>query len=198
MMQKAIIVDGRAHMLGRLASIVAKELLAGQHVVVVRAEQIVISGSLMRNKVKFAQFRKKRMNTNPRKGPFHFRSPARIFWRTVRGMIPHKTVRGQEAMSRLVVREGIPPPYDKQKRMVVPQALQVTRLAPGRKYCVLGRLATEVGWGHADLVARLEAKRKVKSEAFYQEKKAKTALKAKAEKEADLSAVTPVLEAHGF
>ena len=45
MMQKAIIVDGRAHMLGRLASIVAKELLAGQHVVVVRAEQIVISGS---------------------------------------------------------------------------------------------------------------------------------------------------------
>ena len=36
-----------------------------------------------RNKVKYAQFIKKRMNTNPKRGPFHFRSPARIFWRTV-------------------------------------------------------------------------------------------------------------------
>lgn len=29
--------------------------------------------------------------------------------------------------------EGIPPPYDKQKRMVVPGALRVLRLKPGRR-----------------------------------------------------------------
>lgn len=39
------VVDGRGHLLGRLASIVAKELLCGQKVVVVRCEQITISGS---------------------------------------------------------------------------------------------------------------------------------------------------------
>ena len=36
-----------------------------------------------RNKVKYAQFVTKRTNTNPKRGPIHFRSPARIFWRTV-------------------------------------------------------------------------------------------------------------------
>ncbi len=29
--------------------------------------------------------------------------------------------------------EGIPPPYDKQRRMVIPKALRVLRLKPGRK-----------------------------------------------------------------
>ena len=37
-------------------------------------------------------------------GPFHLRAPSRIFWRTVRGMLPHKTKRGAEALNRLKVR----------------------------------------------------------------------------------------------
>jgi large subunit ribosomal protein L13Ae len=170
-----------------------------KELIVVRTEQIVISGSLVRNKVKYAQFRKKRMNTNPVRGPFHFRSPARMFWRTVRGMIPHKTHRGQLAMARLSVFEGIPAPFDKQKRMVVPQALKVLRLAPGRKFCVLGRLSTEVGWKHGDLVERLEAKRKIRSEAYYQTKKANTQLLIKATESVkdELKKVTPVLEQYG-
>lgn len=52
--------------------------------------------------------------------------------------------------------EGIPAPYDKKKRMVVPNALQVIRMAPGRRFCVLGRLSEEVGWPHGDLIKRLE------------------------------------------
>ncbi len=48
-------------------------------------------------------------------------------------MVPHKTERGKAAMKRLQCFEGIPPPYDKKKRMVVPQALKVLRLKPGRK-----------------------------------------------------------------
>lgn len=94
---------------------------------------------------------------NPtRGGPFHFRAPARIFYKTVRGMIPHKTARGAAAMERLKVFEGIPPPYDKKQRMVVPQALRILRLKPGRKYCTVGRLSHEVGWKYQDVVARYE------------------------------------------
>ena len=52
MFEKEIILDGRNHLLGRLSSIVAKELLNGQRVVVVRCEQILKSGSLFRNKLK--------------------------------------------------------------------------------------------------------------------------------------------------
>lgn len=87
-------------------------------------------------------------------GPFHFRAPSRIFYKTVRGMIPHKTARGAAALERLKVFEGVPPPYDKQKKMVVPQAIRVLRLQPGRKYCTVGRLSHEVGWKYQDVVAR--------------------------------------------
>ena len=57
-------------------------------------------------------------------------------------------------MARLKVFEGVPPPYDKKKRMVVPQALRILRLKPGRKYCTVGRLSHEVGWKYQDVVAR--------------------------------------------
>jgi len=70
-------------------------------------------------------------------------------------MIPHKTARGAAALERLKVFEGVPPPYDKVKRVVVPQALRVLRLKPGRKYCTVGRLSHEVGWKYQDVVARL-------------------------------------------
>ncbi len=57
-------------------------------------------------------------------------------------------------MGRLKTFEGIPPPYDKMKRMVVPRALRVLRLKPGRKYCKLGRVGHEFGWKYNDVVDR--------------------------------------------
>lgn len=59
-------------------------------------------------------------------------------------MIPHKTKRGAAALERLKVYEGVPPPFDKQKRLVVPDALKVLRLQHGHKFCKLGDLATSV------------------------------------------------------
>lgn len=120
---QAVVIDARGHMLGRLASVVAKQILSGQHIVspggwqlqlgygcegpglqvqpctaasspglgaavaqvLVRCEEICISGGLVRQKMKYDRFLRKRMNTNPTRGPFHFRAPSRILWRTVRG-----------------------------------------------------------------------------------------------------------------
>ena len=135
-----------------------------------------------------AQFLKKRTNTNPKRGPIHYRSPARMFWRTVRGMVPHKTYRGQQAMARLQCFEGVPPPYDKMKKMVVPEALKVLRLKAGRRFTVLSRLASEFGWKHADLITRMEEKRIARSAEHYAAKKSTTAAKAKA-----MAAVDPKL-----
>lgn len=180
--------------------------------------------TVVRNHTRYMQFLRKRTNTNPKRGPFHYRAPSRILWRTVRhtrmdslllcgcsdcrppfgregksatdasyrtnerlhhphdthspttlpgarprvhaqirGMLPHKTFRGAQALNRLTTFEGIPAPYDTKKRVVVPQALKILRLKPGRRFCTLGRLAHEVGWGHRELVQRLEAKRKVRA-----------------------------------
>jgi large subunit ribosomal protein L13Ae len=59
-------------------------------------------------------------------------------------MVPHKYKRGCLALERLKVFEGVPPPYDKVKRLVVPDALQVLRLQHGHRFCKLGDLAASV------------------------------------------------------
>lgn len=45
-----VVIDGKGHLLGRLASIVAKQLLSGQKIVVVRCEALNISGEFFRAK----------------------------------------------------------------------------------------------------------------------------------------------------
>lgn len=45
-----VVIDGKGHLLGRLASIVAKQLLSGQKIVIVRCEALNISGEFFRAK----------------------------------------------------------------------------------------------------------------------------------------------------
>merc|ERR1711878_124761 len=130
---KPVVIDGRGHLMGRLASIVAKNILNGNKVVIVRCEGINLSGNFYRNKLKVLKFLRLRCNVKPARGPFHFR---------------------------------VPPPYDKKKRMVVPSALKVLRVKPGRKFCSLGRLSHDVGWKYQDVIETLEAKRKVKAQDY--------------------------------
>ncbi|CAM0876304.1 unnamed protein product [Alopecurus aequalis] len=182
---RRVVIDARHHMLGRLSSIVAKELLNGQRVVIVRCEEICMSGGLVRQKMKYLRFLRKRMNTKPSHGPIHFRAPAKILWRTIRGMIPHKTKRGEAALARLKAYEGVPPPYDRTKRMVIPDALKVLRLQAGHKYCLLGELSKEVGWNYGDTIKELEEKRKEKAKVSYERRKQLAKLRVKAEKAAE-------------
>ena len=63
------------------------------------------------------------------------------------GMLPHKLNRGKEAMDRLKCFEGIPAPYDKKKRVVVPSALKVLRLKTRRRvsiFLLLMHMSTHV------------------------------------------------------
>ncbi|KAJ8947478.1 hypothetical protein NQ318_009781 [Aromia moschata] len=198
--EKAILIDGRGHLLGRLAAIVAKTLLQGNKVTVVRCEQLNISGNFYRNKLKFLSFLRKRCNVNPARGPFHFRAPSRIFWKTVRGMLPHKTERGKQALRKLKAYEGIPPPYDRRKRVVVPGALRVICLKPGRKFCHVGRLSHEVGWKYQSVVRALESKRKVKAVLSIRKRdKLKKLTKAASEKVAkQVKPFTAVINSYGY
>ena len=44
MFEKEVVIDCRGHIMGRLASVIAKELLCGQKVVCVRCEELNITG----------------------------------------------------------------------------------------------------------------------------------------------------------
>uniref|UniRef100_A0A674J543 Large ribosomal subunit protein uL13 n=1 Tax=Terrapene triunguis TaxID=2587831 RepID=A0A674J543_9SAUR len=168
-----LVIDGRGHLLGRLAAMVAKQVLLGRKVVVVRCEGINISGNFYRNKLKYLAFLRKRMNTNPSRGPYHFRAPSRIFWRTVRG-------RG------LGVRTPVFSPDPS-----LPCPLQ---------FAFLGRLAHEVGWKYQAITSTLEEKRKEKAKLHYNKKKKLMKLQKQAEKnvEGKISRYTDVLKQYGI
>merc|ERR1712225_192192 len=125
-----IVIDGKGHLLGRLASIIAKQALNGQKVVVVRCELINVSGSFFRMKLRYHNFLHKRHLVNPKKsGPFHFRAPSKVLFRAIRGMLPHKTARGAAAIQRIKLFEGVPPPYDKEKKITKAAAFHERKVA---------------------------------------------------------------------
>ena len=141
---------------------------------------------------------KKRINTNPRRGAKHWKAPSRIFWKALRGMLPHKLPRGAAALGKLKVFEGIPFPYDQKKRMVIPDALRTLRLKARRNFCTLGELATITGWTKGDVVADLETKRKAKSEAWYNAKQKKDDARAKAAQDKTVAPFNAELAKLGF
>merc|ERR1739848_627845 len=151
-------INAKDHLVGRLCSIVAKELLRGNTVNVVCCEGLYVSGNYYRNKLIMLEKMNKRTATNPKDGPFHHRSPAAIVKRMVRGMLPNKTGRGQKAYARLNTYDGCPPPFNTTKKFLIPSALKVTRSKPGRKIASVGRLCDELGWQYAGIVASSKLK----------------------------------------
>merc|ERR1712039_569411 len=198
MFEKEVVIDGRGHLVGRLAFKVAHELLNGQRVVVVRCEALNLSGSLFRNKLNRQDVVRKANNTNPRRNFKHPHSPSRLFWKSLRGMLPHKSPKGKAALARLKFFEGIPFPYDGKKRMVVPEALKCLRLKSHRRFCVLGDLSALFGWEKQGLLADLEEKRKAKCAKYHENKQKKLAAKAKNADSGAVKKLTAELKQYGF
>lgn len=101
------IIDGSDAVLGRLASTAASLTLDGERVVVVNAEDVVVSGS--RDDVVEKYRRKTEFRSD--RGPKQPKRPDGLLRRTVRGMVPYKKQRGREAMERLRIYVGVPEEY---------------------------------------------------------------------------------------
>jgi len=99
------IVDGKNAVLGRLASMTAKEILAGNAVTIVNAEKVIITGD---RKVIVNKYLDRRRRGSPQHGPFFPKQPDQIVKRAVRGMVPYKTNKGRQAMKKLRVYTGQP------------------------------------------------------------------------------------------
>jgi len=137
---QAEIVDANGLVLGRMASAIAKRLLQGERIIIVNAEKAVISGkrlSIVREAKAFLEV------GHPRKGPYHPRRPDRVLRRTVRGMLPRRKPKGQEAYRRLQVFIGIPEEFKGKEMLTIPEAQAEKLRCP---YMTLGELAKEIGW----------------------------------------------------
>ena len=113
------VIDVSGLVVGRAASLIAQRLLAGENIVVIRAEKAVVTGS--RASV-IETYRANRARGSVRSGPHFPRNPDRIFRRAVRGMVPHLKSRGKAAFDRLTVYIGCPEPYAKVSASSLPDA----------------------------------------------------------------------------
>jgi large subunit ribosomal protein L13 len=144
--KKLIVVDGSGHILGRLASIIAKKLLEDKdlEIAVVNVEKIVVSGRpsevIKMYKQTILPVRSHHAHKWRPKRP---RSPIRLFKRTVWGMLPKHNKRGKEAYRRLKAFIGVPGEL-RNAEMVRFKEADASRL--GRDYVELGRIASELGW----------------------------------------------------
>lgn len=135
-----IVVDATGLVMGRLASVTAKSLLAGEEVNIVNAERALITGG--KNSI-FADYGHSRERGHKERGPYFPRRPEMILKRTVRGMLPYKMRRGRDAFSRLRIYVGIPREL---KGMPLEQpAAAKMRSESNNRYIELGTLSRRLG-----------------------------------------------------
>ena len=113
-------------------------------------------------------------------------------------MLPHKTSSGASALGRLKVFDGCPAHYDSKKREVVPDALRAVKLSSFRKYCTLGDLSSQVGWGKQSLINSLEDKRRERAAAWHKKRIAEANKVRKALNLKEINSVKAELAAYGY
>ncbi len=138
--QTITIINAENLILGRMASIVAKRLLKGEKIIIVKAKKAVFSG---KKKSKVTKAKRFLEVGHPKKGPFHYRRPDRIVRRTVRGMLPYKQPKGKQAHKRLKVFIGIPEELKDRKMETLAEAHAKKLTCP---YFTLGEFAKQIGW----------------------------------------------------
>jgi len=118
-----MIVDGKDLILGRMATVVAKKLLAGKRVDVVNAEKIVVTGKKNAVMAKFKRRIDLRAKGNPERAPKFPRTPHGLVRRSIRGMLPFKRKTGQDAFKRLRVHIGLPEEFKDAKTFKIEKAV---------------------------------------------------------------------------
>lgn len=132
-----IIIDARNAVLGRMASQIAKMLKQGEEVIIVNAEQAIITGN---KKQIVGKYLKRRRIGSPQHGPFFPKRPDLIVRRTVRGMMEYKKPSGRNAYKRLRVHIGLPDELQgKEAKSVAVKEIRTD-------YIKIGELAKALGW----------------------------------------------------
>jgi len=114
-----MIIDAENGIAGKIAAYAAKQVLLGQQVDIINADKACITGS---KKMILAHYDAKVKRGNPFKGPYFPKTSDRILKRTIRGMLPWKVSRGQEAFKRVKCYLGVPDQFEGKEAMKVEKA----------------------------------------------------------------------------
>ncbi len=136
------IYNGENMILGRLASLAAKDALLGEEVKVLNCEKIIISGKKANTLA--LQLERRKRKGHPHRSQNISRLPERYVRRAIRGMLPRKTARGREAWKRVLCYRGVPSDFAG-KEMNAPEKASASKL-PTLYYLPVGDLCRGLGW----------------------------------------------------
>jgi large subunit ribosomal protein L13 len=132
------VYDGTGMILGRLATVAAKEALLGNEVRVVNCEKVIISGTNV-----FQQEKTKRERRGyPLKSAKFTRMPDRFVRRTIRGMLPWKQSRGKEAFDRVMCHVGMPAEFAGKAETI---KMAASSKLPTLEYTSVGEVCKQLG-----------------------------------------------------
>ena len=114
-----IIIEAKNLILGRIATHVAKKALLGESVNIVNCENAIISGKKSRV---LSEYKRKRSRGEPSHGPHFPRRADLIVKRTIRGMLPYKTARGENALKNIKCYLGVPKEFESTKAHTIKEA----------------------------------------------------------------------------
>ncbi|MBU3940686.1 MAG: 50S ribosomal protein L13 [Nanoarchaeota archaeon] len=134
-----MIINAEHEVVGRIATRAAKAALEGEKVDIVNCEKAVITG----NKKAIIQFYKDKVaKGDPLQGPYWQKRPDKFTRRIVRGMLPWKKSRGQEAFRRVMCYIGIPEEF-KDKKIISIDAADVSK-THNLKFITIGDLCKQL------------------------------------------------------
>ena len=134
-----MIIDATNTIVGRLATVAAKQALLGEDVVIINCEKAIVSGEKQQV---FAHYKQKYARGTPSTGPFILRNPDRIVRRTVRGMLPFKLPRGAAAYKKVMTYVGVPKEFEGKETTSIDA--KKTKL-PNTKYVTVGDISRNLG-----------------------------------------------------
>ena len=136
-----MIIDAKDLVLGRLNTFAAKQLLLGNKVDVVNCEEAVVSG---KKAAVLDNYIRRIDRKAPTKGPYFYRRPDMFVKRTIRGMLPFKISRGQDAFRNIKCHIGFPENLRKENAMTVENA-KIEKLSSA-DYLKVKDICKAVGW----------------------------------------------------
>jgi large subunit ribosomal protein L13 len=134
-----MIIDATNLVVGRLATVAAKQALLGEDITVVNCEKAVITGN--RRHI-IGEALRKRAQGAPLFGPYFPRMPDRIVRRVIRGMLPYKKAKGEAALKRVMCYVGVPEGIKGQPVSI--DAADAKHI-PNVKYITLAEVCKELG-----------------------------------------------------
>ena len=149
------LLDATDQILGRFCSQVAKKAMLGEYIVIINAQNAIISGSKRDIHEKYLARLNVSTATNPLRGPFHERRPDTFMRRVIKQMLPRKKMRGKEALKRVhVYISDIPERFKTRYQNLIPSEVynaEKKRLFYYNRYITLENLCTRIGWNKKEI-----------------------------------------------